>query len=188
MNLAALATAFGLIFLAELPDKTAYTVLLLAARNRPLPVLLGAWCAFLLQGFVALLLGSLLARLPPGAVRWTAAAVFFGFGLLLLFGREDGKEEAAAPESHRKAFGAAFVLVFLAEMGDATQLGTAALVARMDAKWSVFAGATLALWTVSALAVTVGRTVGARLPKRVLRRIAGALFVLFAVLSVTLGR
>ena len=182
MSLAALATAFGLIFLAELPDKTAYTVLLLSARNRPLPVLLGAWSAFLLQGFVALLLGSLLSRLPPQAVRWTAAAVFLGFGLLLLL-RDEEEGGEAAPQSQHKAFAAAFVLVFLAEMGDATQIGTAALVARLDAKWSVFAGATLALWTVSALAVTVGRTVGARMPKRLLRKVAGGLFVAFAVTS-----
>ena len=56
VDLGALATTFGLIFLAELPDKTAYTVLLLAARHKPLPVLLGAWAAFLAQGFIALAL------------------------------------------------------------------------------------------------------------------------------------
>jgi putative Ca2+/H+ antiporter (TMEM165/GDT1 family) len=183
----ALATTFGLIFLAELPDKTAWTVLLLAARNRPLPVLLGAWTAFLAQGMVALALGTLLAKLPPQAVRWTAAAVFLGFGLLLLL-REEGPEEEESL-SHRKAFASAFTMVFLAEMGDATQIGTAALVARFaGARASVFVGATLALWSVSALAITVGRTLGPRINKRLLRKFAGLSFIAFAVASVLFGQ
>src|SRR3954463_13675995 len=135
MHWGALATTFGLIFLAELPDKTSFTVLLLATRSRPLPVLLGAWTAFLAQAAVALVLGTLLARLPVQAVRWAAAAVFLGFGLFLLL-REEDEEEEALPR--RQAFAAAFLMVFLAEMGDATQIGTVALVARFpDARASV---------------------------------------------------
>src|SRR4051812_39606448 len=183
MHWGALATTFGLIFLAELPDKTSFTVLLLAARGRPLPVLLGAWTAFLAQAAVALALGSLLSRLPPQAARWGAAAVFLSFGLLLLLREEPEGEEQAPPQ--RRAFAAAFVMVFLAEMGDATQLGTAALVARFPgARASVLIGSTLALWSVSALAVTVGRTVGPRLPRRMLRKFAGTLFIAFAIASV----
>ena len=187
VDFAVLFTTFGLIFLAELPDKTAYTVLLLAARNRPLPVLLGSWAAFLLQSLVALALGSLLARLHPQVVQWVAAAVCLIFGLILLLREEPPEQDRPPPGTRRKAFGTAFVLVFLAEMGDATQLGTAALVARLHSRWSVFIGATLALWSVSALAVTVGSKVGARLPKRALRKIAGAVFVLFAIVSVLLA-
>ncbi|MGZ6142913.1 MAG: TMEM165/GDT1 family protein [Myxococcales bacterium] len=182
-----LLTTFGLIFMAELPDKTAYTVLLLASRMRALPVLLGAWAAFLAQGLVAVALGSLLARLPPQAVRWTAAAVFLAFGLFLLL-RDEPEEEASADQPHHKAFVEAFLLVFLAEMGDATQIGSAALVARLGHRWWVFAGATLALWTVSALAVTIGARVGSRIPKRALRKIAGAVFLLVAAASLFLER
>src|SRR5206468_9737499 len=58
MDLGALATAFALIFVAELPDKTAYTVLLLAARSKALPVLLGAWAAFVAQVAIAFAAGS----------------------------------------------------------------------------------------------------------------------------------
>lgn len=182
MHFGVFLTSFGLIFLAELPDKTAYTVLLLASRGRPWPVLLGSWAAFLVQGFVAVALGSLIGRLPPEAVRWTAAALFLAFGLFLVLGRD--AEEAPPPASHGKALLEAFALVFLAELGDATQIGTAALVARLHHHWSVLAGSTLALWAVSGLAVTVGATVGARLPKRALRRVAGVFFLLFALASV----
>jgi Ca2+/H+ antiporter, TMEM165/GDT1 family len=185
VNAAALVTTFGLIFLAELPDKTAFTVLLLASRRRPLPVLLGAWTAFFAQGLVALALGTLIARLPPQAVRWAAAAVFLGFGLVLLL-REEAPEQEKERAPHR-AFIEAFALIFLAEMGDATQIGTALLVARFPAaRLSVFIGSTLALWAVGALAVTVGATVGSRLPRRALRKMAGLAFIAFAVLSVLL--
>src|SRR5438128_11838081 len=85
---AAFATAFSLIFIAELPDKTALAIFLLSSRGRALPVLLGAFAAFLLQGLIALGLGALLAQLPPAAVRFGAAAVFLAFGLALLLGRE----------------------------------------------------------------------------------------------------
>ena len=181
MHFGIFATTFGLIFLAELPDKTAYTVLLLASRGRPLPVLFGSWAAFLVQGLLAVALGSFIGQLPPQAVRWTTAALFLAFGLFLLLGKD--AEEAPPPLSRRKAVVQAFVLVFLAELGDATQIGTAALVARLHDRWSVLAGSTLALWTVAALAVTLGATVGARLPKRGLRRVAGAVFLLFSAVS-----
>lgn len=182
MDFRALLTAFGLIFVAELPDKTAYTVLVLSTRGRATAVLLGAWTAFVLQGLIAVALGSLLAQLPPQAVRWFTAAVFTVFGLLLL-AREEKEEQQKEPPSHRRVFFTSLGLVFLAEMGDATQIGTAALVAQMRATWSVFAGATLALWSVAALAAYLGSTLGPRVPRRILRKLAGIIFLAFGVLT-----
>lgn len=173
----AFLTAFALVFLAELPDKTALTVVLLASRNPALPVLLGAWTAFAAQGLIAVALGSALAQFPPAVVRGTAALVFAVFGVLLLVREEKPEEKEGMPG---RPFVASFVLVFLAEFGDATQLASAALVARLGAPVQVFLGATLALCTVAALAVTVGRTLGPRLPARALRRAAGVLFLAFA--------
>ena len=182
----ALLTAYGLIFVAELPDKTAATVVLLASRQRPLPVLLGSWCAFLVQNLIAVGLGTLLSRLPPQTVYWVSAAVFAAFGLWLLLRREAGQLKEPPAPTH-KAFAGAFALVFAAEIGDATQLGTAALVARIGHRWSVFAGSTLALWSVAALGVTLGNKLGARLPRALLRRVAGVAFLAFALVSVLLA-
>ncbi len=181
MDLAVLLTSFGLIFLAELPDKTAYTVLYLASRRRALPVLFGAWAAFVVQSLMAVALGFLVARLPAQVVRWTAAAILLLFGLLLLV--RDEPEETIQPREGRRALVEAFALVFLAEIGDATQLGTVALVARFHAPWSVFTGATLALWSVAVIAVAVGNALGSRLPRRKLRKVAGVIFCLFAIAS-----
>lgn len=181
--MATFLAAYALVFLAELPDKTMYTVLLLATRFRAAPVLLGAWAAFLVHGAIAVLLGSVAGKLPEQWVRWAAAAVFLGFGLLLLLGKaeEPGAEEPEA--GHGRAFLSTFGLVFLAEWGDATQLSATALVARTGERLPVFLGAVLALWTVAALGATAGRWLGPRLPRTLLRRSAGALFCVFGVLS-----
>ena len=186
MDLAPLVTAFSLVFLAELGDKTALAILLLSSRGRALPVILGAWAAFFLQGLIALGLGSLLAKLPPDIVRFGAAAVFLGFGLLLIL-KDESPEEEEAPPPGRKLFAGAFLMVFIAEFGDATQIGSAALVARLHAPWMVFIGATLALWSVALLMATVGKTVGKRLPVKWLRRGAGCLFIGFALLTAARG-
>jgi Ca2+/H+ antiporter, TMEM165/GDT1 family len=187
VNLTALLTAFGLIFVAELPDKTAYTMLLLAARGRPVQVFLGSCVAFAVQNLLAVALGSLAARLSPEVVRYLAAAMFLGFGIWLLVSKVE-PDAKQAPLSKNRAFVQSFLLVLLAELGDATQLGTAALVARLHDRWSVYAGSTLALWAVALLAVSIGGTVGARLPKRALRKTAGVLFCVFAVVSLLIGR
>jgi Ca2+/H+ antiporter, TMEM165/GDT1 family len=187
VNLPSLLTAFGLIFLAELPDKTAYTMLLLAARGRPVQVFIGSCAAFAVQGLVAVALGSLAAKLSPEVVRYLAAAMFLGFGLWLLFSKAEPDQEQA-PLSKNRAMVQSFALVFLAELGDATQLGTAALVARLHDTWSVYIGSTLALWAVALLAVSIGGTVGAKLPKKALRKTAGVLFCIFAVVSLLVGR
>jgi putative Ca2+/H+ antiporter (TMEM165/GDT1 family) len=178
------------VFFAELGDKTLYTVVVLATRARWLPVLLGGWGAFVAQGLIAVGLGSLVARLPHAYVRWGTALAFFGCGLWLLFKAEEDEgddEEAKAEPSFARQLGTSFVLVFAAEFGDATQIGSAALVARFRAPVQVFIGATLGLWAGTVLAVVVGRLIGKKLPAHILRKTAGVLFVAFAVLTVWRG-
>ncbi len=158
--------SFVLIFVAELGDKTLYAILLLAARHRALPVLLGAFAAFVVQGVIAVGLGVALSRLSGELVRWVTVAVFFGFGLALLAKREArvGDEDRPRLPRFGKVVLTSFIFVFLAEWGDASQIGTAALVAHLRAPVQVFVGATLGLWLGTLLAVAVGRSVGARLP------------------------
>ncbi len=187
VNLGALATTFGLIFVAELPDKTLYTILLLATRHRGLPVFLGACGAFLVQVMLAVAVGSLFGQLPPGLLHWGTAALFLGFGLLMLLREEPAEELKTGAVSSRRLALLSFGLVFAAEFGDATQIGTAALSASLHARWEVFFGATLALWLTAALAVTVGRYLRDRLDKKLIRRGAGLLFCAFALFTAIHG-
>jgi putative Ca2+/H+ antiporter (TMEM165/GDT1 family) len=77
------ATVFGVILLAELPDKTALAALVLATRHRALPVYLGASLALTVQSIVAVIAGSLLAKLPADYVRIGSALLFIGCAVLM---------------------------------------------------------------------------------------------------------
>jgi len=180
-------TVFTVIFLLELPDKTALAALLLATRHRPLPVLLGAAAAFVIQSAVAVVAGSLLSLLPREPIRIGAGLLFLGMAALLIRRnlRKDQADEERAVEQeearHRRPFVTAFSVVFVAEWGDLTQLATAALQARYQQPVIVFVAATLALWAVSALAVLLGNRLGAWIPERPLQFAAAGVMVLVAI-------
>ncbi|TMD42740.1 MAG: TMEM165/GDT1 family protein, partial [Chloroflexi bacterium] len=77
-------TVFTVIFLLELPDKTALAALLLATRHRPLPVFLGTAAAFLVQSAVAVAAGSLLSLLPREPIRIGAGILFLIMAAILI--------------------------------------------------------------------------------------------------------
>src|ERR1700693_3389688 len=89
------ATVFGVIFLAELPDKTALAALVLATRHRPLPVLLGAAAALTIQTLVAVAAGHLASLLPPRPVHVFAGGLFLVSALLMWRRKEEKEEEVA---------------------------------------------------------------------------------------------
>lgn len=180
-------TVFTVIFLLELPDKTALAALLLATRHRPLPVFLGAAAAFVIQSAVAVAAGSLLSLLPREPIRIGAGVLFLVMAALLVRRnlRQEEVEEKRAVEQeevrHRRPFVTAFTVVFVAEWGDLTQLATAALQARYQQPVVVFTAATLALWAVSAIAVVLGNRLGAWIPERPLQFAAAGVMVLVAI-------
>ena len=188
-ELAAAATAFGLIFLAELPDKTMFASLAMGTRMRPLFVWVGATSAFVVHVAIAVGAGSLLGLLPGTAVKLVSAALFaFGAFVLLRGGDEEQDDEvdAAATARNRSfwpVFGTAFTAVFIGEWGDLTQITTANLAARHD-PFSTAVGALLALSAVSALALVVGRFLAKRAPLHVVQRVGGLCMAALAVWSV----
>jgi putative Ca2+/H+ antiporter (TMEM165/GDT1 family) len=188
--------AFGLVFPVELPDKTLVATVLLAARYRPLPVFVGVCCAFAVQCVIAVAFGGLLTLLPQRLVA-ALVAVMFGIGAVALlregFGRQDADEPDATADAARPAVArsfpriaiTAFGVLFVAEFGDASQLAIAALTARYGAPLSVGIGAWLALVSVAAIAVLVGKRAGDRLPRRLFQRVAGGVFAVLALLAAT---
>lgn len=184
-------TVFAVIFLLELPDKTALGALLLATRHRPLPVFLGAAAAFVIQSAVAVVAGSLLSLLPREPIRIGAGLLFLVMAAVLVrrnLRTEEADEKRAIEQEevkHRRPFVTAFALVFVAEWGDLTQLATAALQARYQQPIVVFVAATLALWAVSAIAVGLGNRLGAWIPERPLQFAAAGVMVLVAIALVT---
>jgi len=161
---AVIGTAFVLAFLAELPDKSMFASLVLGTRYRASWVWAGAAAAFAVHMAIAVTAGRLLALLPHRAVDAVVACLFLAGSGYLFWVTSSGPEHrdgadaarlgAPAPSFWRVA-GTSFGVVFLAEWGDITQLTTANLAARYD-PLLVFAGATLGLWAVAAVAVSVG--------------------------------
>ena len=183
-------TVFTVIFLLELPDKTALAALLLATRHRPLPVFLGAAAAFVIQSAVAVVAGSLLSLLPREPIRIGAGLLFLVLAALLVVRnlrneKEDEERTIEQEERRHRPFVTAFVVVFAAEWGDLTQLATAALQARYQQPVVVFTAATLALWAVSAIAVVLGNRLGRWIPERPLQFAAAGVMVLVAIALMT---
>ena len=159
MDLHVALICFPLIFLAELPDKTMFASLVMATKGRPLQVWLGAASAFVVHVVIATSVGvALFAVLPHRAVDAVVAGMF-------AFGAAYAWLEATKPEDERplrKVPGhgtvlTAFVIIFLAEWGDLTQVVTANLAAKYHSPLSVGAGSLLALWSVAAIAVVSGQ-------------------------------
>ena len=192
-DLGVAATTFVVIFPTELPDKTLVATLVLAARFKPRPVWVGVTAAFFVQCLVAVTFGGLLSLLPRRPVLIVVAAAFAAGSVLLLRGASHADDdveqeehdftEATARRGSRRVVLTSFIVLFTAEWGDLSQLVTAGLVARYSSPLSVFVGSWLALCVVATFAVILGNQLARRLPFSVIRRIAGCLFAILAVVT-----
>ncbi|MET7904755.1 TMEM165/GDT1 family protein [Streptomyces sp. NPDC005355] len=168
------AVVFGVVFLAELPDKTALAGLMLGTRYRASYVFVGVAVAFAVHVGIALAAGSALGLLPHRLLQAIVGALFLGGAAMLLFKKDDHEEEIRKPadQSFWKVSGAGFTLILVAEFGDLTQIMTANLAARYDDPLSVGVGAVLALWSVAALGILGGRTLMKYVPLRLITKVA----------------
>jgi Ca2+/H+ antiporter, TMEM165/GDT1 family len=185
---------FALIFVAELPDKTMIATLIMGSRYRPVLVWIGATAAFAVHAGIAVLAGRLLALLPHRWVEAVTALLFAGGAAYLLFVPEkaeeaEGEEEVAEAPVGLRPVATAFVVIFVGEFGDLTQILTANLAAKYHQPLSVFVGAVAALTSVAALGAFGGRALLRVLPLAVIRKAGGVLLAGFAVYTlVTLVR
>lgn len=189
---AVMSTVFVLIFLGELPDKSMFATLVLAARGRPLVVWLGTASAFLVHVCIAVLAGGLLSLLPHAVVAGIAAALFAGGAVYML--REEEEEHAeeavavvdtvggSAFARHRRLFATTFAVIFIAEWGDITQILIANFTARYSEPLEVGLAAATALWVVAALAVMASRFLS-KLPMTAVRRTSAAIMLALAAWS-----
>ena len=184
MDVAIALTVFPVIFVAELPDKTMFASLLLAARGRPVAVWAGAALAFSVHVVIAVTVGAALFALLPHRVVEGVVALMFLAAAVLAFraSSEADDEEEAVVRGSGRTIATAFGMVFVAEWGDLTQILTATLAAHYHAPLTVAAAALLALWAVAALAVSAGGLLE-RLPVSVVRRLTGVLLLALAVLA-----
>ncbi|MFF9394622.1 TMEM165/GDT1 family protein [Streptomyces griseoluteus] len=179
------ALVFGVIFLAELPDKTALAGLVLGARYRASYVFAGVAAAFLVHVVLAVAAGSVLTLLPQQIVHALTGVLFLGGAAVLLLKKDDGEEEIKKPadQSFWRVAGTGFMLILVAEFGDLTQIMTANLAARYDDPLSVGLGAVLGLWAVAGLGIVGGKALMKRVPLRLITRIAALLMIGLGVWS-----
>ena len=176
--------SLALIALAEIGDKSQLVCMALAARyGRARPVLFGAVAAFSLLNMAAALFGAgLAAWLPQAWVLGAMAALFAFFGIHSLMHIETEDDEGKNEISGHGLFATAFLMIFIAEMGDKTQIAVAGLAGIYPAA-AVWLGATVALTFTSAVGVLAGKTVLRRLPMVWLHRLAGLLFLSMSALA-----
>ncbi|AGS69282.1 TMEM165/GDT1 family protein [Streptomyces collinus] len=179
------ALVFGVIFLAELPDKTALAGLVLGTRYRASYVFAGVAAAFLLHVVLAVAAGSVLTLLPQQIVHALTGVLFLAGAAVLLLKKGEEEEEVRKPadQSFWKVAGTGFMLILVAEFGDLTQIMTANLAARYDDPISVGLGAVLGLWAVAGLGIVGGKALMKRVPLRLITQIAALLMLALGVWS-----
>lgn len=176
----AAVSTFGLVAAAEFGDKSQLVCMTLAAKHRHWPVLWGAMLAFGLLNGVAVAFGAAVGHwLPENVVAWAVAVLFAVFGVRSLMFEDEADDGKTAEKTGHGIFLTTFLMIFLAEFGDKTQIAVAGLGAA-EAPLPVWVGATLALTTTSAVGIWAGRTVLQKVPQHIMHRIGGALFLGFA--------
>lgn len=180
--LAALAISFGVIFVAELGDKSQLMAMTFATRFKPLPVLIGITAATAVVHAVSVGIGyGLGASLPTGWIALAAGVAFLTFGAWTLRGDSlSDEEKTKAEKSQRSAIVAVSVAFFLAELGDKTMLATITLATQHG--WlGTWVGSTIGMVAADALAILLGRFLGKRLPEKAIKYGAAALFAVFGI-------
>ncbi|GGM39829.1 UPF0016 family membrane protein [Micromonospora sonchi] len=177
--LVALAVSFGVIFVAELGDKSQLMALAFGTRYRTVPILIGITVATAVVHLASVAIGhGLGATLPTGWISLLAGLAFIGFGLWTLRGdtltEEEKRKAAKGGKSAVLTVGVAF---FLAELGDKTMLATITLATQYG--WfGTWVGSTVGMVAADALAILVGRLLGRKLPERTIKYGAAALFAI----------
>ncbi|MGX1561725.1 TMEM165/GDT1 family protein [Streptomyces sp. NPDC055506] len=185
ISLTVTAVVFGVVFLAELPDKTALAGLVLGTRYRASYVFAGVAAAFALHVVLAVAAGSVLTLLPQQIVQAVTGVLFLGGAAVLLLRKGEDEEEVRKPENQSfwKVSGAGFMLILVAEFGDLTQIMTANLAARYDDPLSVGLGAVLALWAVAGIGIVGGKALMKKVPLRLITQIAALVMLALGVWS-----
>jgi Ca2+/H+ antiporter, TMEM165/GDT1 family len=183
--LEAFLTSTGVVALAEIGDKTQLLALLLALRFRkPVPIVAGILVATLLNHGLAGALGAWITTVVPAEVlRWILAASFVAMAVWALIPDTIDEKETLRDSRGSRVFVVTFVAFFLAEIGDKTQIATVAMAAHYSETLLVVAGTTLGMLIADVPAVFAAESIAKRVPLKLIRSIAAAMFVVLALVA-----
>lgn len=180
-SLLPIITAFTVIFMAELGDKTQLTVMMLSSKGSAKSVFLGAMAAFLLVDGVSLLVGGqLLSLIPYNLIGLSAGLLFICMGIMSFIKRGGEAEISGERSSLLKTFST----ISLMELGDKTQLSCVVLAAGLNDPFGALVGIMLAFAAVTAIGVLSGAKILRLLPRRYLEIGAAILFIILGILFI----
>jgi putative Ca2+/H+ antiporter (TMEM165/GDT1 family) len=192
MNVGTFLGIVALMFVLELPDKTFLATVIMATKARPLMVVIGASTALTLQMGLAVGAGSLLTLVPVHWKDLIVGLLFLAGAAYLLFVPESAEEEKGRREAamekvgtHWKEISTAFVVVFIGEFGDLTQIQAANLEAKLHAPLEVFLASSFALIAVSFLAAYSGRALQKLVSLKRIRLFGGLVFAGLGIWTIT---
>lgn len=174
----------AIVALAEMGDKTQLLALLLAARFRkPVPILLAILLATIVNHGLSAVLGQWITTvLSPDVLIWILSIGFIAMAAWMLIPDELDDESGSIQKWQKYGvFGATFVLFFLAEIGDKTQIATVALAARFDSIFWVMLGTTFGMMLANAPAVFIGDKLAMKLPIALIHKVGAAIFLVIGV-------
>lgn len=196
MNYGAILVAAGVVFLAELGDKSQLMALALAAKHKARDVFVGMFFAILLMFALAVGAGALLGNWLDAYSNWVAIVaglIFLAFAAWTLRaddddddGELDDMDRIPASATARTVMMGSFTAFVVAELGDKTQLASATLAVR-EGFWPVYIGSVIGEIAAIGLAIIIGALMGKHLPERLIRYGAAGLFVLFGIIMIVQG-
>jgi len=182
-----LLSAFALIFIAELGDKTQLSVISLSCSYKWQHVFVGSMLAFLAVDGVSIAVGGpLLALVPLRYVQIVSGFVFVIFGVVPLLRKEKTDDIPVNKKPSNIPLLASFSLIALMELGDKTQIITITLAAQ-SSPLLVLIGMVSAFTLLTGIAVLVGAKLVSRLPMKWIKIGTSTLFIILGTISVLSG-
>jgi putative Ca2+/H+ antiporter (TMEM165/GDT1 family) len=171
----------GLVAIAEIGDKTQLLAIILATRFRqPIPIVLGILCATIANRALAATAGFYLSQFLAGT--WFKYAIALGFIAMAAWTLvPDKMDDDKEPKAQAGVFITTLVAFFLVEIGDKTQIATAALAARFHSIVLVAAGTTIGMMIADVPAVFLGEAATKVVPLKVIRIVAAVIFLLLGL-------
>jgi len=162
--------------------------MLMASNFSKLRVFLGGFTSLLTMSIISILLGNLISiYLPLNLVKLIAGCAFIILALFMILSKKEEKKSCSRISKCVEPFCVAYLVTFLAELGDKTQLTLIVLALTTGLPLQVFIGSAIAFGLINGIGVFLGDKLLRKLPERVLKIVTSVMFLIFGVLALIEG-